>query len=83
MDTILADLTISMSEFKKNPSRIIKEAGNKPVAVLNHNKASFYIIEPRIFESMLEDLYDIRMTPVIQERRRQLSEAIAVDIDSV
>lgn len=83
MDAVLAELTVSMTEFKKNPSKVIKEAGRTPVAVLNHNKASFYIIEPAVYETILEDLYDSRMTPVIQERQRQRADAISVDIDSV
>jgi len=83
MDTVLADLTVSMSEFKKNPSKVIKEAGRKPVAVLNHNKASFYIVEPGVYEAMLEDLYDNHMTPLILERQLQRSNAITVDIDTV
>ncbi len=34
MHTILADITISMSEFKKNPAAVLREARNRPVAVL-------------------------------------------------
>ncbi len=83
METVLTELTVSMSEFKKNPSKIIKQAGRKPVAVLNHNKASFYIVEPEVYEAMLEDLYDNRMTPVILERQFDRSSAITVDIDTV
>ncbi len=42
MDTIYADQTISMSEFKKNPEQVLRSAGEKPVAVLNHNRPAFY-----------------------------------------
>ena len=38
MHAIFADTTISMSEFKKNPAAVLREAGNRPVAVLNHNR---------------------------------------------
>ena len=41
MDAIYADLMISMSEFKKNPAAVLREAKSRPVAVLNHNKAAF------------------------------------------
>jgi PHD/YefM family antitoxin component YafN of YafNO toxin-antitoxin module len=44
MQTIYADTTISMSEFKKNPAAVLREAGNRPVAVLNHNRAAFYMV---------------------------------------
>ena len=83
METVLTELTVSMSEFKKNPSKVIKQAGKKPVAVLNHNKASFYIVEPEVYEAMLEDLYDNHMIPVIIERQIHRSSAITVDIDTV
>ena len=50
MEAILADLTISMSEFKKNPAAVLREAKRRPVAVLNHNKAAFYMIEPALIK---------------------------------
>jgi antitoxin StbD len=58
MQTILADLAVSMSEFKKNPAAVLREANNRPVAVLNHNKAAFYMIEPELFEAMMEEIAD-------------------------
>ena len=54
MEKLLTDLTISMSDFKKNPAKVLREAGEQPVAILNHNKAAFYLVEPGLFEAMLE-----------------------------
>ena len=51
METLYSDVTISMSEFKKNPAAVLRDAKRKPVAVLNHNKAAFYMIEPALFEA--------------------------------
>jgi hypothetical protein len=56
METILAEMTVSMSEFKKNPAAVLRQATGRPVAVLNHNKAAFYIVEPQLFEAMLAEL---------------------------
>jgi len=56
METILANMTVSMSEFKKNPAAVLRRAASRPVAVLNHNKAAFYVVEPRLFEAMLAEL---------------------------
>ena len=53
METILADQTVSMSEFKKNPAAVLRQAQSKPVAVLSHNKAAFYMVEPRLFEVLM------------------------------
>jgi antitoxin StbD len=43
---------------KKNPAAILREAHNRPVAVLNHNKAAFYMIEPELFEAIMEEIAD-------------------------
>jgi antitoxin StbD len=56
METIFADMTVSMSEFKKNPASVLRQAHNRPVAVLNHNKAAFYMVEPRLFQALLGEL---------------------------
>ena len=66
MDAIHADYSISMSEFKKNPAQVLRTAGEKPVAVLNHNRPAAYLLSPEVYESMLERLNaDLRAT--IQE----------------
>ena len=56
METILADVAVSMSEFKKNPAAVLRGANNRPVAVLNHNRAAFYMVEPPLFEALMEEL---------------------------
>ena len=53
MQNILTDRTVSMSEFKKNPAAVLREENNRPVAVLNHNKAAFYVVEPQLFEALM------------------------------
>lgn len=37
MDTVLASVTVSVTELKRNFANILKEVENTPVAVLNHN----------------------------------------------
>ena len=58
MDAIYADYSISMSEFKKNPAQVLRTAGEKPVAVLNHNRPAFYMITPKLFEALVEEAAD-------------------------
>ena len=56
MESIFAAITVSMSDFKKNPAAILRQAGGRPVAVLNHNRAAFYMVEPDLFRQMSEKL---------------------------
>jgi antitoxin StbD len=56
METIFADQTVSMSEFKRNPASVLRRSHKRPVAVLSHNKAAFYLIDPQLFQAMLDEL---------------------------
>lgn len=83
MDAVLADYTVSITEFKKNPAHILREAGEAPVAVLSHNKPSFYMVTPRIFEAMLEELADRDLAALIKTRLARRDHAVDVDIDAI
>lgn len=83
MDTIYADLSISMSEFKKNPAQVLRTAGEKPVAVLNHNKPAFYMLSPRLFELLIDEMTDRDLNELVRTRFAQKNSAIEVDIDAI
>ncbi len=83
MHTIFADTTISMSEFKKNPAAVLREAGNRPVVVLNHNKPAFYMIGPSLMDAMLEALGDRELHDLVRERMHDGATPIEVDIDEL
>ena len=83
METIYSDVTISMSEFKKNPAAVLRDAKSRPVAVLNHNKAAFYVVEPALFEAMLAELADQDLHRTVLARLGERANAIEVDIDAI
>ncbi|MFN9449818.1 MAG: type II toxin-antitoxin system Phd/YefM family antitoxin [Rubrivivax sp.] len=83
MEAILADVAVSMSEFKKNPAAVLREAKHRPVAVLNHNRAAFYMVEPRLFEAMMDELADQELYRRAASRLADKSRAIEVDIDEL
>ncbi|MEX8517971.1 MAG: type II toxin-antitoxin system Phd/YefM family antitoxin [Leptothrix sp. (in: b-proteobacteria)] len=83
MQMILADVAVSMSEFKKNPAAVLREANNRPVAVLNHNKTAFYMIEPELFEAMMEELIDQDLYRKVLARMANKSTAIEVNLDDL
>lgn len=83
METVFSDLAISISEFKKNPAEILRKAGVRPVAVLSHNKPAFYMVEPKLFELMLEQLADLDLAEIVAARLKLKGRAIEVDIDSI
>lgn len=83
MDTIYADYSVSMSEFKKNPAQVLRTAGEKPVAVLNHNRPAFYMVTPKLFEALVEMLADRDLVDLARQRLANKDEAIEVDIGSL
>jgi len=83
MDTIYADYSISMTEFKKNPAQVLRTAGEKPVAVLNHNRPAFYMITPKLFEALVEELSDRDLVELVRQRLARKDTAIEVDIDQI
>ncbi len=80
MEPILAKFTVSMSEFKKNPAAVLRGANSEPVAVLNHNKAAFYMVEPKLFEALLEELADRELHKKVLARMSEKAKAVEVDI---
>lgn len=83
MDTIFADYSISMSEFKKNPAQVLRTAGEKPVAVLNHNRPAFYMVTPKLFEALVEELADRDLVELVRQRLALKGTAIEVDVDQI
>jgi antitoxin StbD len=83
MEAIFADYSVSMSEFKRNPAQVLRTAGEKPVAVLNHNRPAFYMVTPKLFEALLEDMADLDLIEVVRQRLARKDSAIEVDIDQI
>jgi antitoxin StbD len=76
-----ADLAVSITELKKNPSAVFKAAELQQVAVLNHNKVAGYIISAAAWEHLLEMIEDLEDIAEIEKRRGE--EAIPVSLDAL
>lgn len=68
MQTIYATKTISVTELKRNFSTVLSQAGDDPVAVLNHNKPEAYLLSAAHYERLLERLEDLEDARLVQER---------------
>lgn len=83
MDTIFADLSVSMTEFKKNPASVVRSANKKPVAVLSHNKPAFYMLSPELFEAMLEEIDDRHLVEIARKRLATKDDVVMVDLETI
>mgnify|MGYP000302979060 CR=1 FL=1 len=68
MDAVLAETSIGITELKKNPSAVIRDAGASTVVILHHNKPSAYLVPARSYEALMDVLDDLQLLPVVQER---------------
>lgn len=83
MDAIYADFSISMSEFKRNPAQVLRSAGEKPVAVLSHNRPAFYMVTPALFEALVERLADRDLLELARSRLAMKEDAIEVNLNQL
>lgn len=67
--TIHAKTTVSMTDLRRNPSKIMQIAGDLPVAVLNHNKPEAYLLSAKAYEALLELIDDVSLIKTIQSRK--------------
>ncbi|MFN7446457.1 MAG: type II toxin-antitoxin system prevent-host-death family antitoxin [Curvibacter sp.] len=66
---IYAETTVSMTDLRRNPARILQDAGNMPVAVLNHNKPAAYLLSARAYEALLDRLEDAELVEIVKQRQ--------------
>lgn len=83
METILSDLSVSMTEFKNNPNDALRKSGGRTVAVLSHNKPAYYMVPSERYEAMLEELDDLHLARSAKERLKQKGSAIEVKLDDL
>ena len=79
MQTILATATVSISDLKKNPSDIIKRSHGAPVAILNHNRPTAYLVPAAAFEAMMEQLDDQYLIQLVKDRQKETSVKVSLD----
>ncbi|HEC56244.1 MAG TPA: antitoxin [Gammaproteobacteria bacterium] len=79
MQNVLADMAVSVSELKKNPSAVMSGAHGGPVAVLNHNRVMGYMVPAHVFEAMVERLDDLELAELIRSRSHETPVPVSLD----
>ncbi|HYI72349.1 MAG TPA: type II toxin-antitoxin system prevent-host-death family antitoxin [Skermanella sp.] len=68
---ILAEMTASVSELKRNPMGTVAAGEGAPVAILNRNEPAFYCVPAKAFEAMMERLEDLELNAIAEARKDQ------------
>ena len=84
MQPILSNYTASITELKKSPTQLLKDAGDEAVAILNHNVASAYLVPSHLYEKMIDIIDDYYLAKEVEKRLNyDERELIEVDIDDL
>ena len=83
MQQILANYTASISELKKSPAQLIKNANNEAIAILNHNVPSAYLVPKELYEKMIDIIDDYYLAKEVQESLNDNEEPIKVNLDEL
>jgi antitoxin StbD len=83
MEAVLAICSVSISELKKNPSALIEQSGGEPIAILNHNRPTAYLIPAATYEALLEKIEDYQLGVIVNARQGEKPSAIEVALDEL
>jgi antitoxin StbD len=78
MHSILTNFSASITEFKKQPSALIKEAKGETIAILSHNTPIAYLIPADAYETILEQIEDCKLTKIAKKRQPEKHKAVDV-----
>jgi antitoxin StbD len=76
---ILATMTASVTELKKNPMGTVLAGEGLAVAILNHNEPAFYCVPAKAYESLMDELEDLELNAIADARERQLVHKVSLD----
>ncbi|MGO1164056.1 plasmid stabilization protein [Brucella sp. C7-11G] len=76
---VLAEMTASVSELKKNPMRTVAAGEGAAVAILNRNEPAFYCVPARAYEALLDRLEDIELNAIADTRANAPVIMVALD----
>lgn len=83
MNTILANYTASITELKKSPTKLLDEAGDEVIAILNHNVPSAYLVPSDYYEKIMDIVDDYYLAQELEKRLNTNEENIRINIDDL
>ena len=83
MKQVLSSCSASISELKKNPTALLHEAEGSPVAILNHNLPTAYLVPAETYEWLMDKLEDAELAQIVLERQHEKEVSIEVALDDL
>jgi antitoxin StbD len=83
MNTVLANRSTSITDLKRNPSKVMQEADGSAVVILNHNKPIAYLVPAEVYEELMERLEDAELVSIASARSHEKSKAVKVSLNEL
>ena len=83
MNAVLAKYSANISELKKNPAGVLKEAGKNVIAIFKRNQPAAYIVPAEMYEELSDKIEDYELGLIILERQSEKSQAIEVSLNDL
>jgi len=80
---ILAEMSASVSELKKNPMATVAAGEGFPVAILNHNEPTFYCVPAKAYEALMDKLEDMELNSIADTRLKDGKPLVRVKLDEL
>ncbi|CDZ49286.1 type II toxin-antitoxin system Phd/YefM family antitoxin [Neorhizobium galegae] len=79
MQRVEAEVAVSVSDLKKNPTAIIEGASGVAVAILNHNRIMAYMVPASTYEAMIDALDDQALAEIAKARATEKGVPVGLD----
>ena len=79
----MSGLSESISELEQNPYELIEQAEGEPIAILQQNKPTAYLIPAETYELLLEKIEDYQLGLIVNERQNEKIKAVEVDLNDL
>ena len=76
---LLAPVTASVTELKRDPMGTVQAGEGGPVAILNRNEPAFYCLPAKAYEALMERLDDLELNALADARASQREVAVSID----
>ena len=83
MDSILAPISVGISELKANPTAVLEASGDRPVAILNRNKPIGYMLTADAWEKIHNLLEDKEILKIVETRLADGKKPVRVKLDEL
>ncbi len=83
MRQLYSSYSASISELKKSPTALLNESGNEPIAILNHNTPSAYLVPSETFEKLMDIVDDYLLSQSVKERLAENETPVRVSLNDL